>query len=91
MTYVEIICQHINKTNRPLKAKEIISRTLILKMGSKDGTIRTVLNQMVENGALVMVKFPGTRNFYCKPEWVRDGKLLINFDPYFGKKKANEI
>lgn len=90
MTYLEIICQHIRKENRPLNAKQIIDRTLILKKGSKQGTVRQVLHQMVEKGVLVTIKFPGTRNFYCNPEWIKDGQLIIEFNPHWKENKTNE-
>lgn len=90
MTYVEIICQHIRKMNRPLKAKEIIERTLILKKGSTQGTIRQVLHQMVDKGVLVTVRFPGTRNYYCNPEWVIGGKLTMEFNPNWDKQTTTD-
>lgn len=95
-THKENIIRIFEKFQMPMTAKEICHK-LHRYMDDKPDikTIRVVLVGCEQDGMLVKVKYPTVPTFYCKPEWVKDGKIKkeLNFDPYWSKhiyKTTNE-
>lgn len=84
------IIRVFEKFNRPMQAKEIW--TALTKFEDEDVpdymVIAVTLVRCVDHGMLVKVKYPKIATFYCKPEWVKDGKIKeeLNFDPYWHKR-----
>lgn len=88
-TQKDNIIRVFEKKKRPLKATEI-KDTLenLLDEWVNLSSLRVILVQAEAEGMLTSIKFKGVAKFYCKPEWVEEGKLKegIEFDPHWNNK-----
>lgn len=92
-THKENIIRVFNKYQRPMQLKEVTS-ALRMYMAEKPDplVIAVVLTRCIKEGMLARAKYKRIATFYCKPEWVKDGKVKeeLNFDPYWNKQITDE-
>jgi hypothetical protein len=82
MKHKDGIIKVFKKLKRPLQARTIYDH---IEVDLSFDSLKVVLHICEKEGILASIKYPGTPMFYCKPEWVEDGKLRedIEFNPHW--------
>jgi hypothetical protein len=82
------IFDSLDHHQKPIMFRKVCKYVLAKKPGVTAGSVRSILHELVKRGIIIRLKFPKRYSFYCRPDWVEDGKVKqeLNFDPYYNKQ-----
>jgi hypothetical protein len=91
-TFKEFLVELIEEKGKPIRVKDILQSVLDKKYKGSVESIRVQLHHACKDGLVRAIKFPGTSQYYGKPEWFdKKGKLIIDFDPHWEKTKKDVV